>query len=129
MMKSRRRLRGQVGATLIEVLISTAILAVGMAAAMRAIGTCVRTQSQLDDRSMARRLAEQEIATIRVRGIAESPDDMSGQFEDPFGEYSWIAKIHRGGDESPFALVEFTVWKGDGSQRGLAYSTQALAGQ
>ena len=129
MRESRRKLRRRVGATLLEVLISTAILAVGMAATMRAIGTCARTQSQLEDRTTARRLAEQEIATLRVQSTADSPADMTGQFEEPFEEYSWTAKTQRAGDESPFALVELTVWKEDGSERNPMYSTQTLISQ
>ncbi len=128
-MKNQRRLRRRVGATLLEVLISTAILAVGMAATMRTIGTCARTQSQLEDRSTARRLAEQEIATLRVQSTADTPTDMAGQFENPFEDYSWTAKTHRAGDESPFAPIELTVWKGDGSERDPAYSTQTLISQ
>ncbi len=116
------------GVALLEVLLSVSILAFGMGIALRAISTCTRTQSRTEDRATARRLAEQQLTTLRLQGRAALQGEMTGRFDEAFADYSWSARIHSSAEDVPFVLIAFKVWKGRYEDRRLVYTANMLVG-
>ncbi len=114
------------GIALLEVLLTVSILAFGLGAALQAISTCTRTQSRLGRQNTARTLAERQLATLRLQGAAGLQTDMGGEFPAPHADFSWSAEGMQPTDDTPFALVDVTVWKGQNDQRKRVYSLQTL---
>ena len=119
----QRRTRGIV---LLEVLLSVSIIAVGVVVPLRAIGASARAQARLEERSVARRLAEGQLAVLRVSDMASRQGETEGRFDAPFDQYSWTVESQSGGHEAPFALVVLSIWGRENHERRPVYSVQTL---
>ena len=112
------------GIALLEVLVSVAILTFGMGAAIKAIQTCTRTQSDMNDRIMARSLAEQQWNALRPQGAGGITGDAGGRFEVPFDAFSWTAERFESPGDMPLSMVQIKVWKAPGGGRKKVYETR-----
>jgi type II secretion system protein I len=112
------------GIALLEVLVSVAILTFGMGAAIKAIQTCTRTQSDMNDRVLARSLAEQQFNALRLRGAEGITGDASGRFDAPFDAFSWTAERFESPGDMPLSMVQLKVWKTTRGARKKVYQTR-----
>ena len=112
------------GIALLEVLVSVAILTFGMGAAIQAIQTCTRTQSDMNDRVMARCLTEQQLNALRLQDAEGINGDAGGRFETPFDAFSWTAERFESPGDMPLSMVQIKVWKTTGGARKKVYETR-----
>ena len=112
------------GFTLIEVLVSIAILATGIVAVLRAFETSVTgldeaRQGMRIPRLMRGQLEKIRMAIVETGDWTEAPE---GVFEAPYADYSWrmdrqtVQTGGKGKDQSD--LVRLTVWVTRSGARG-----------
>lgn len=77
------------GFTLLEILIALAILAIGLAAAMRAIGAATNTSYELKQRLLAQWVAQNRVAELRARAIWPDPGTSEGEAEQANQRFIW----------------------------------------
>ena len=81
--------RGRGGFTLIEVLVALAIVAVGMAAVLGALGSAASTTAYLRDKTFAEWVALNQIATVRLKMQAAPPTTGHTSGDVDFAGRSW----------------------------------------
>jgi len=115
------------GVALLEAMLSVSLVGIGMLVSLRAIGSGASLQSRVERRAVVRRLAEQQMAVLAAGGAQSLQVEGGGRFEGPFAEYAWSSESAPPTEQSPFTLVELTVWRGtDAGGRKDAYSMQTL---
>lgn len=77
------------GFTLLEILIALAILAIGLAAAMRAIGAATNTSYELKQRLLAQWVAQNRVGEITARAIWPDPGTAEGEAEQAGQRFVW----------------------------------------
>jgi general secretion pathway protein I len=90
--RQRGILRGPVGLagfTLLETLVALAILAIGLAAAMRALGMATGSAADLNDRQLAGWVAQNRLAELRVQGRFPEPGLASGDVTQGGRRFQW----------------------------------------
>jgi len=92
------RLRRRRGITLLEVVIAAAILAIGLAGALEAIGRCAAATRQVQDRNGALLVARSKLDEVLKEPVLQVGTD-SGQGVDETTNYDWFVTI----EESPNA--------------------------
>lgn len=81
------------GFTLLEVLIALAILAIGLAAAMRAIGVATNSSFELKQRLLAQWVAQNRAAELRARSLWPDPGISEGEAEQAGQSFSWKQNV------------------------------------
>ena len=109
-----------IGFSLIEVLVATAILATGLIAASRAALVATNDQGILRDRTLARWVAHNTLAEIRLRPQqAQAGSSFTQQAQQSGIEFTAIARVTA--TPSPiFSRVEVTVARAAGDGQILA---------
>jgi prepilin-type N-terminal cleavage/methylation domain len=80
------------GFTLIEAMVSAALVAIGVASAMGAYGALTKAQSQIQERDRMQRLAISKYDELIAGGLGNAAS--SGDFQDyNDGRYKWSADI------------------------------------
>lgn len=100
---------GRSGSTLMEVMLTITIMAVGLHAVLAGFSTCARLASQERRRTEGRRLATQQVQVLAASG-ALARSDAEGSFENG---YTWRSRVFSPEAESPFLLVVVTVLRSD----------------
>lgn len=96
------------GFTLLEILIALAILAIGLAAAMRAIGAATNTSYELKQRLLAQWVAQNRVAEIRARALWPDPGLSEGEAEQAGQRFIWRQNVGNTPNAS-FRRVEIKV--------------------
>lgn len=105
----RRQLGARVrGFTLLETLIALAILAIGLAAAMRAIGAATNTAYDLKQRLLAQWVAQNRLGEIRARSIWPDIGSSEGEATQADLQFIWIQTV-TGTPNQAFRRVEVKV--------------------
>lgn len=81
------------GFTLIEVLVALAIIAVALGAAMRASATASDNSFAIQERTLARWVAENELSRIRLAKALPSPGVSEGESVQGAETFIWRAEI------------------------------------
>lgn len=81
------------GFTLLEVVIALAILAIGLAAAMRAIGVATNSSFELKQRLLAQWVAQNRVAEIRARSLWPDPGLSEGEAEQAGQRFTWQQNV------------------------------------
>jgi prepilin-type N-terminal cleavage/methylation domain-containing protein len=81
------------GLTLIEVILATAILGVGIATLVAATGRCLAVARKAREYEVARRLIGQVDLEVPIQFEELEEGEESGDFEDPFEDYRWTREI------------------------------------
>lgn len=97
------------GVALLEALISVAIIMAGVSSALFAIRQAVSAQSSLEKQSVCLRLAEQQLALIRVHGAGSSGSESAHPFPPPNDSYSWSATSVQVSDAPPLFSVTVKI--------------------
>jgi prepilin-type N-terminal cleavage/methylation domain-containing protein len=89
-----RRRRGTRGFTLIEVLVATVILAIGLLAALTAFSMAARASGASRNDTIVPLLAEEQFAAVQTTPRDELvAGDSRGGFGDEYPDYSWDMRI------------------------------------
>lgn len=90
----------QSGFTLLEVLVALAVLAIALAAAIKAVSSHVSNESYLKERSFAHWVAMNKVAELRVSGQWPNAGELNGAATMGGMEFHWVIKVteFQGGD-------------------------------
>lgn len=109
--------RGRPGFVLLEAVIALAIISLFAIALLAALGAQVRTTAKANVLLVARPLAEERMATLRMldyEALVDLPDSLAaGAFPPPFGGFTWRAVAAPIEDEYDLVGIEVTVSAGD----------------
>ena len=84
--RSNRRLRGF---TVIEMIVATVLLAIGVVASLTAISSATKTTKVADDYTTATLLAQQQLATIETQLESLTGGTQNGDFGDNYRGFKW----------------------------------------
>jgi type II secretory pathway pseudopilin PulG len=119
----------QLGVSLLEVLLSVSIIGVAMGFLLKGISTDVRTQSRIHERARVQRLAESQLAKLRL-GAGQSggqESELEAKFPAPNECFRWHAKTVSPSGDGLFRLVQLSVTaETDGREPRMVYSIQTL---
>lgn len=103
-----RRSRAGSGFTLVEILIALAILAVGLAAATRAVGIASDTSYALEQRLIAEWVAQNRVSEIRARRLWPDIGSSEGETEQAGQRLIWLQTVS-GTPHQAFRRVDVKV--------------------
>jgi general secretion pathway protein I len=86
-------MRRQCGFTLLEALVALAVIAIGLSAAMRAIGMATQATSELRQRQLALWVADNRLAEIRARGLFPGLGSEQGEAEQAGEKFLWHSDV------------------------------------
>jgi general secretion pathway protein I len=92
MWKTARSGRNRSGYTLLELMVASAILAVGLTVVMRSFTAGIESLRVSEQRSVATILAQQRLAEIQALTTLEDKTD-SGSVEPPWDKFRWQSEI------------------------------------
>ncbi len=118
--------RKHAGVALLEVMVSVTIVTVGVGTCLRVVVQCANAQKRIEERTVARQLAEQKIMELRVSGASSSPGESEGRFPAPFEAYAWTAHVEPAENEQPFSIVNLEIWRKDEAEEYLVLPVQTL---
>ena len=117
--------RGNGGFTLIEIIVTLAILSLGLPVLLQSFSNAANTQKNAEDKTTSLYLLKTRMAEIDIQGY---PD--IGQEEGDFGEnspYRWRTEVHDVvSDEFQDGLRAVTVtvtWQGRGKEESISMNT------
>lgn len=111
------------GFTLVEVLVATALLAIGLLGALTAFSMAARVTGTSATDTTVSFLAQQKLAEIQALGKSQLPPGTSrGDFLPSDPEYSWQMTVYQP-DELNVVRVDLTIYAGRGKRHGLRFST------
>jgi len=111
------RARGQSGFTLVEVLVATAVLAIGLLAALTAFSIAIRVTGTATTDTAVSLLAQQKLAEIQALGAANlTPGTTSGAFDLPGRNCYWEMTVYQP-DELRVVRVDLLIYSLTGSKR------------
>ncbi len=112
------------GFTLVEILVTLAILSVVLPALSQVFSSTTRTQGLSDDRTTALYLIKYRMAEIEMEGFPEVGED-SGEFGDN-SRYQWQSVVEEVQSEEVAAVVRVQVtvtWQHLGGARSMSMHT------
>ncbi|MCW3097405.1 MAG: prepilin-type N-terminal cleavage/methylation domain [Chthonomonadaceae bacterium] len=111
-MKRRPRCRrSHVGFTLIEMIIASILLIVGVSGALGAIGASTRTASYAAEIQTAALLAQRQLAeTASQPNSLSSGGDQEGSFDDPYSNYHWKQSVESTDYPKLFKVTVTVTW-------------------
>lgn len=114
--------RAESGFTLAEMIVATAVLAVGVAGTMATFGAISRASGTASEYEIAARLAEQRMAEIEAAGSEAIVSD-TGDFGEEYPEYRWEQEVLDTDTEGVLELRLTVEWTSGESQRRVVVST------
>lgn len=105
--RRRRSARGR-GFTLIEMIVATTLLVIGVAGALSAINAATRATKAAEDVQTAIMLAQKQLAELETQPTSITSGDQSGTFDAPYSAYQWKQSIEPS-DYSYLYQVTITV--------------------
>jgi len=106
----RHKVRASAGFSLIEMMVTVAIVGVGMTAILVAFSGTLRAQSRIERRAIAQDLLR--LKTDEFSGAAEPMTARKGQFAPPFESYGWRAEVRTTEDSGLHLLKTEIFWSG-----------------
>lgn len=86
-------MKRQCGFTLLEALVALAVIAIGLSAAMRAIGMATQSTAELRQRQLAQWVADNRLAEIRALGQFPGVGSEEGEAEQAGEKFRWHADV------------------------------------
>ncbi|NLB95910.1 MAG: prepilin-type N-terminal cleavage/methylation domain-containing protein [Armatimonadetes bacterium] len=121
----RRRsapMRGERGFTLIEMIVATLVLAMGIAGALATFGAISRASGMAAEYDQAALLAERRLAEIAVLGVSELTEE-SGDFGDEAPGWQWEQELLETEIEGVIELRVTVRWESGNRRREFQVST------
>lgn len=104
------------GFTLVEVLVALAVLAIALAAVMRAMSQSIDTSAGLRDRTVAMWVAQNRLATHQVQHDFPALDTTEGNAEMAGREWRWREQVSAAPGEAALRRIEIEVRAASGPQ-------------
>lgn len=98
------------GFSLIEMMVTVAVVGVGVTAVLVAISGTLRAESRVERRAIAQDLLR--LKTDEFSGTAEPMSARKGRFEPPFDNYNWRVEVQATRDDGLHLLKTEISWKG-----------------
>ncbi|HHX40495.1 MAG TPA: prepilin-type N-terminal cleavage/methylation domain-containing protein [Armatimonadetes bacterium] len=115
-------MRGERGFTLIEMIVATLILAMGIAGALATFGAISRASGMAAEYDQAAFLAERRLAEIAVLGASALTEE-SGDFEDEAPGWQWEQEVVETEIEGVIELRVTVFWESGDRRREFQVST------
>ena len=122
MRRIRRKLTYKQGFTLLEAMVSLAILAIGLIAVIRTFSISTRANAFARDRTTATLLAEQKMAELRGMPLREI-GIKTGDFGEDYPRFKWQTLITLTGDDDIFEAVVRVFWRSRGVEHKVELAT------
>lgn len=113
------------GFTLLEAVVALAILAIGLAATMRALGVATSATAEIRTRQMAEWVAQNRLAELRVMRLFPNEGKNEGEAVQGDQQFRWVEEI-KSTPNPLFRRVEVKVFAAR-QDSALAQSTGFLA--
>ena len=107
------------GFTLVEVLVALAVLAIALAALMRAMGQSIDVTSALRERSIAMWVAQNRLSQHQMQQDWPSVDTIDGEAEMAGEKWTWREQVSTT-PEPKLRRIEITVQRASGGKESLA---------
>ena len=114
-------MKAQRGFTLLEAVVALAILAIGLAATMRALGVATLANAEIQTRQMAEWVAQNRLAELRVLRLFPNEGKNEGEAVQGNQEFHWVEEI-KSTPNPLFRRVEIKVYAPQ-QESALAHST------
>jgi hypothetical protein len=113
------------GIALMDVMVGTVMLAIGLAVVISLATRSLRTQTAGEKRLVASWLADEMLSMVVVEGPVNYPKlyDNSGQFDYPFEEFDYDLYIEDRGVNAPFLVTAVIRWPGAAGQDQIQVQT------
>lgn len=127
LLRSRSGRRTARGFTLIEMIVATILLFVGVVATVMCISAATKSTSIAGEYTSAALLAQQRIAEIEASVDQISPGEQQGQFDGEYSSYSWQQNIETD-NTNPVYKVTLTIqWPSGVTTRRAQFVTYIMA--
>jgi type II secretion system protein I len=111
MKRMLKRSRSRRGFTLIEMIIASLLLVIGVTAALGAMGASTRTASYAAEIQTAALLAQKQLAeTASQPSTLSSGGDQEGSFDDPYSAYHWRQSVEATDYPNLFKVTMTVTW-------------------
>ena len=107
------------GFTLVEVLVALAVLAIALAALMRAMGQSIDVTAALRERSIAMWVAQNRLSQHQMQQDWPSVDTIDGETEMAGEKWTWREQVSTT-PEPKLRRIEITVKRAAGGKESLA---------
>lgn len=116
-MRPRRQAHGKRarGFTLIEVLVALAIVAIGMAAVLEAVGSSADTATYMRDKTLAEWIALNQVASARLQAQPPAQGSSEGELDYAGRHWRWHQEVTNG-DFQGILQIAVTVQEADTPQ-------------
>lgn len=118
--------RARGGFTLIEMVVATVVLAVGVVGALSVFGVISRASATAAEYDQAALLAERRLAEVEALGSEGAVSD-SGDFGEEFPGYRWEQEVLETEHEGLQELRLTVEWGSEQSRRGMVVATYVFA--
>lgn len=110
---------------LVDVIIGSVILAIGLGVVISLTTRSLRTQTDGEKRLTASWLADELLTMVLVEGPVNYPKlyDNTGTFDFPFDEFGYDIAIEELGPNQPYRVTASVYWAGPGGDRQVQVQT------
>lgn len=119
------RRRGRAGFTLIEMVVASLLLAIGVTAALAAYATSARATGSAEQHNTAALLAQRHLTELETQTDLLSSGQQQGDFSPDFPEYRWQRNIEGTDFEDLFKVTVTIQWGDAGSPSTRVFTTYA----
>ena len=121
--------RANAGFTLVEMIVATVLLAVGVAATLGAIHAAAQTTMAADGAQTSALLAQKQITQLELQPDQISGGDQQGEFGDEYPGYKWQQSVEATDYSNLFKVTLTVSWGSNNDQHKRDYITYLSNGQ
>ena len=121
-MKQKNSRKKNAGFTLLEIMITIAIVGIALVAIMRALAMSVDVCNKSRNISIATLLAKGKMAEVESRGFPDA-EEISGDFEEEYPGFKWERSISEIGMEGLRKVVVRVLWQEGESEENVELVT------